>query len=719
MFLRLKLTNFRQHTDRELRFERGLIALRGLNEAGKTTVLEAIAYAMFGTTALRESIDDVVSWGSKVSTLKVELDFELNGHLYRITRGKSGAEITFSNYTDGGVIGGKAAVGGMVITGQTETRKFMENLLGVTAEMATKMMMANQAALRGALQEGPAKTSELIEDLADFDLIDRIIHLIEERLPSGNTASLEAQVKLLSQQVEETRVEPLAIEGLEVGLFAANAAVIENAAALVEAQAAYDTGHAAAEAVRLQQRDYHKLVGILGEATEQLAEARKQLPGLKAAAVSKVTLSDLTALRKLVEQQGRLEKARNTWAVLQALQEPADVWEGDRASFDAEVASTKAVLNAEVASRNATYLAYQETIGRKINEKVCAFCKKDLSDVPEVAMRNARLDDEALRLARLLESFDGNIKALQATLATFEAIDRTDRARVGLNQRVGEFIEVLDTTVPASWKWTAGDTSLLEGPVLDRRFDLTKAEAEVSRASRAEGELAGMQLRIADLEGRIEGATVQAQALEPVMNSPLPAADLQLANRVQELRSEQPVLQGRVREAQVAIDHARKLHEQAVQANTRAVKAWGQATADLEAASFHNALIRKLRACRPRVADELWSIVLSSVSYYFGQIRGTKSAVTRADKAFLVDGRGITGLSGSTLDALGLAIRIALTKTFLPNTSFMILDEPAAACDANREANLLGLVSAASFEQVILVTHSDLADAYAAQVVNL
>jgi exonuclease SbcC len=64
MFLRLKLTNFRQHTDRELRFERGLIALRGLNEAGKTTVLEAIAYAMFGTTALRESIDDVVSWGS-------------------------------------------------------------------------------------------------------------------------------------------------------------------------------------------------------------------------------------------------------------------------------------------------------------------------------------------------------------------------------------------------------------------------------------------------------------------------------------------------------------------------------------------------------------------------------------------------------------------------------------------------------------------------------
>jgi ABC-type transport system involved in cytochrome bd biosynthesis fused ATPase/permease subunit len=76
-------------------------------------------------------------------------------------------------------------------------------------------------------------------------------------------------------------------------------------------------------------------------------------------------------------------------------------------------------------------------------------------------------------------------------------------------------------------------------------------------------------------------------------------------------------------------------------------------------------------------------------------------------------------LSGSTLDALGLAIRIALTKTFLPNSRFMVLDEPAAACDDSREANMLGLVAACDFDQVLLVTHSTLADSFAAQVVNL
>ena len=89
------------------------------------------------------------------------------------------------------------------------------------------------------------------------------------------------------------------------------------------------------------------------------------------------------------------------------------------------------------------------------------------------------------------------------------------------------------------------------------------------------------------------------------------------------------------------------------------------------------------------------------------------------DTGFRVDGKPVTGLSGSTLDALGLAIRIALTKTFLPNNDFMILDEPGAACDDNREASMLGTISTAGFAQVLLVTHSVLADTFADNVIQL
>ena len=85
----------------------------------------------------------------------------------------------------------------------------------------------------------------------------------------------------------------------------------------------------------------------------------------------------------------------------------------------------------------------------------------------------------------------------------------------------------------------------------------------------------------------------------------------------------------------------------------------------------------------------------------------------------MVDGHAVATLSGSTKDILGLAIRIALLKTFLPRCSMLVLDEPAAACDNGREAALIGTVATAQFDTVLYVTHSDMADASANQLVAL
>jgi DNA repair exonuclease SbcCD ATPase subunit len=93
MFKEITLKNFRQHTDLTVNFENGLVALRGENEAGKTTLLEAIAYAMGGANMLREPLAQVVTWGQKESTLKVSLAISINGVDYIITRSKSGAEV--------------------------------------------------------------------------------------------------------------------------------------------------------------------------------------------------------------------------------------------------------------------------------------------------------------------------------------------------------------------------------------------------------------------------------------------------------------------------------------------------------------------------------------------------------------------------------------------------------------------------------------------------
>jgi ABC-type transport system involved in cytochrome bd biosynthesis fused ATPase/permease subunit len=99
-------------------------------------------------------------------------------------------------------------------------------------------------------------------------------------------------------------------------------------------------------------------------------------------------------------------------------------------------------------------------------------------------------------------------------------------------------------------------------------------------------------------------------------------------------------------------------------------------------------------------------------------MRGVPSVVSREGKQFKVDGRA-GALSGSTLDILGLSIRVALTRMFLPNATFLILDEPAAAMDDQRTAATMGFLVAAGFPQTLLVTHEEMSESVADNLIRI
>ena len=126
-----------------------------------------------------------------------------------------------------------------------------------------------------------------------------------------------------------------------------------------------------------------------------------------------------------------------------------------------------------------------------------------------------------------------------------------------------------------------------------------------------------------------------------------------------------------------------------------------------------------MREARPVVANKLWALVLGAVSEFFSAMRGQPSVVTRGADGFMVDGHAVATLSGSTKDILGLAIRIALTRTFLPGISLLMLDEPNAAMDDERTANVLGFLGGAGFNQIIVVSHDEMTVDVADHVVTL
>jgi len=89
----IRLQNFRQHKDTYIQFGQGITGILGHNGSGKSTVLEAIAWAFYGNKSgvLRGSKDTLI-WRNAPgrSTVEVDLEFRFAGHNYRLQRGQSG-----------------------------------------------------------------------------------------------------------------------------------------------------------------------------------------------------------------------------------------------------------------------------------------------------------------------------------------------------------------------------------------------------------------------------------------------------------------------------------------------------------------------------------------------------------------------------------------------------------------------------------------------------
>ena len=130
MLTKVNITNFRKHRNASFDLQPGFTVFRGANEAGKSTAFEAIAYALFGVKAIRTSLEDAVTYGEAVNSLKVELEIIIDGVTYSVKRGKPGAECTYGG--DG------------IVTGQTEVTNFLCRQLKIDASSATRLMLSSK-----------------------------------------------------------------------------------------------------------------------------------------------------------------------------------------------------------------------------------------------------------------------------------------------------------------------------------------------------------------------------------------------------------------------------------------------------------------------------------------------------------------------------------------------------------------------------------------------
>jgi exonuclease SbcC len=166
----LQLTNFRQHADTRIEFDLGLTGIIGPNGAGKSTVLEAIAWALYGQSAVRGTRDSIrnIRAGPR-APVRVELDFDLSGHRYRVVRGLSNAEL----YLDGG--------SEPIATTITDVSDLLSRRLGMTRAEFFHTYFTGQKELSVMAAMAPSERAQFLSRVLGYDRIRAAQGLARER----------------------------------------------------------------------------------------------------------------------------------------------------------------------------------------------------------------------------------------------------------------------------------------------------------------------------------------------------------------------------------------------------------------------------------------------------------------------------------------------------------------------------------------------------------
>ncbi|NYZ77144.1 AAA family ATPase [Candidatus Micrarchaeota archaeon] len=189
MITSIRLVNWRSHKDTYLEFSRGTNLLVGIMGGGKSSVLEAISFALFGTFPALErrsvKLDDIVRFSEERASVILAMDWE--GKQYRIERAIERKEKKAAT---------RAEIfrdGSLIETGSSAVGSYVEQLIGIDYDLFTRAIYSEQNNIDHFLTLDPRERK---------GEMDRLLGLDRFELARGNIVSVINRMESMRKMFE-------------------------------------------------------------------------------------------------------------------------------------------------------------------------------------------------------------------------------------------------------------------------------------------------------------------------------------------------------------------------------------------------------------------------------------------------------------------------------------------------------------------------------------
>jgi len=740
----LKLSNFRRHAETELHFGEGdqVVLVSGNNGAGKSTIFEAVLYALYGEGRNgRANIERLIRKGGELEGLEVELRFDVSSVVYTVRRrrdSKISSAILLANDIP-------------LMEGAREVTAEVTKILGMDARGFRLATYAQQRELDGLASMRPADRGQMLSRLLRLDIISRAKEAargeFRQRRDLLRAIGSNKSAGEVEGQIEKVRKEQ---ETLRSGLDEARAQI-----AILDAEIA--AGGATEEAYQAARNAQARLEALVQAAEVDVARQVEELGRIVVPALPEGSVKGIEELQKeSAEIERRIAEGEEANKQIERLR----IIRSEMLRCETRLGEIEAILTSETgpnleelqASVQAAHsklspLAAKvselrdESIALRERIEVASLARKEAEDLGSECSKcgqpvsaehrgrhteemNARIDSLSSTLSSVLaeaEEMAEKFRVAEQEAKVKEAAVRNELRSIENRERLGaekselqrrrdvyldqtgrlserkadlgslytrraELAVEINLSVEAREAATLRRSRMEQRKLGERNLAAAVARRDASRLALAEGAVGADLVQAHD---RIQGLS-EARRTELEVSAGLQAALARLEERETTLGQEWERLKAEATKRS-EVDHEAQVALYASQSLERVESLWAQ--------QIRPSLEGTVSELVSRLSDGRFDAVHFSTDY----------DVSVRDRGVV---RPITELSGGEIDLVALAVRLGLASVVSERhgaggVGFLILDECFGSQDPERRISIMGALRGLrqTHGQIFLISH--------------